>query len=887
MLASGESCTYPGTNTEFSVNSNGNGQFLFFSSGSRLNIRDTQINNTSYTLVAEKLNSGSWEIKELGAAAPLPAPPPATNNAPIFTEGVSTTRSVAENTPAGQNIGSAVSAMDADNDTLIYTLGGTDAAAFSIDKTTGQLRTKSVLDYEAQHTYRVTVTASDSSLTVSISVTINVSFGQEKPIKRRVRLIYFLPNDRPFRPEVVQKMKVEIRNVQTFFAEQMQAHGHGNKTFRIETDAQGEPIVHRVDGQYPDSRYHADVDYLKEIEQKFGLRDENVYFIVWDNSTNLIRGAGGWGGDSRNSKGEYSGSAEVTGGFGFYVAAHELGHAFGLDHDYRDNSYIMGYGTGALSACAAEFLTVHPYFNPGTPLGNTSPTIQLISSRTYPAGTKRIPIQLKVSDPDGLHQVRLNVDAALKACRGLTGKKEAIVEFNYDGVVPSQSTYTIHVSVVDTKGDSTEKSFTLSEISSYHIDTLETATTLISSLAFSPDGAILAAGIGSPANAILWDIATRTNTATLTGGYSTAFSPDGATLAVGATLWDVATQTRITTFEDKEYIDGTYSVQSVAFSPDGTTLALGASDGKVRLWDVATQTKIATLEAHTVGQGQPSVLSVAFSPDGAMLASGGWDGTAKLWDVASLTKIATLPHGGFGPAWVASVAFSPDGKKLASAQGNSIVGVVRLWDVATKREIRTLEHRFDVTSVAFSPDGTILASGERDGTVKLWDTVTGTKIVTFPHPSEVYSVAISPDGTMLASGTWDGTVELWDISSYTTATPLPASPAWNISQNLLAMLTPKETALFANYPNPFNPETWIPYQLAEPGEVTLTIYDVQGRVVRTLVLGHQPAGFYQSRSKAAHWDGRNHLGEKVATGVYFYTLKAGDYTATRKLLIRK
>ena len=102
-----------------------------------------------------------------------------------------------------------------------------------------------------------------------------------------------------------------------------------------------------------------------------------------------------------------------------------------------------------------------------------------------------------------------------------------------------------------------------------------------------------------------------------------------------------------------------------------------------------------------------------------------------------------------------------------------------------------------------------------------------------------------------------------------------------------APVLPKTTELLSNYPNPFNPETWIPYQLAKPAEVTLTIYDIRGRIVRTLRLGHQPAGFYQHRSKAAHWDGRNYLGEKVATGVYFYTLKAGDYMATRKLLIRK
>ena len=104
---------------------------------------------------------------------------------------------------------------------------------------------------------------------------------------------------------------------------------------------------------------------------------------------------------------------------------------------------------------------------------------------------------------------------------------------------------------------------------------------------------------------------------------------------------------------------------------------------------------------------------------------------------------------------------------------------------------------------------------------------------------------------------------------------------------LLLALTPKETALLPNYPNPFNPETWIPYQLADPAEVTLRIYAVDGSLVRLLSLGHKPVGIYQSRSRAAYWDGRNQIGEPVASGVYFYTFTAGDFTATRKMLIRK
>ena len=106
-------------------------------------------------------------------------------------------------------------------------------------------------------------------------------------------------------------------------------------------------------------------------------------------------------------------------------------------------------------------------------------------------------------------------------------------------------------------------------------------------------------------------------------------------------------------------------------------------------------------------------------------------------------------------------------------------------------------------------------------------------------------------------------------------------------QSLLALLIPVETALLPNYPNPFNPETWIPYQVSEPAEVTLRIYAVNGILVRTLALGQTSAGIYQSRSRAAYWDGRNDVGESVASGIYFYTLTAGDFTATRKMLIRK
>ena len=106
-------------------------------------------------------------------------------------------------------------------------------------------------------------------------------------------------------------------------------------------------------------------------------------------------------------------------------------------------------------------------------------------------------------------------------------------------------------------------------------------------------------------------------------------------------------------------------------------------------------------------------------------------------------------------------------------------------------------------------------------------------------------------------------------------------------EHLLFAKVPTETKLLRNYPNPFNPETWIPYQLAKSADVTLRIYAVDGTPIRTLALGHQPAGFYQSRSRAAYWDGRNELGTQVTSGIYFYTFTTDDFSTTGKMLVRK
>ena len=730
-------------------------------------------------------------------------------------------------------------------------------------------------------------------------VQIQEDTGIQQYEREMVRLIYFRPSDRLHRQGIDTELDTLIRGSQYFFAEQMQ--NYGRKTFAFETDATGYAKVHHVTGKFTDTYYHSDTydKVVKEVAEQFDT-SRDVFLIAIDVSSEFINdegtcgiGGGGWQShDNELWRRDFGGTAVIPASgvcINPSITAHELGHVFGLEHDFRDDAYLMAYGTQErLSHCATEWLDAHRFFNNDPTSFNDAATMDMHASNTSTPGN--LSLRFELTDTDGLHEAQLIVPAAatdpaqgtkLHSCKSLNGKNQTVAFLTTDATVPSDSEVTLQV--VDGTGNITRQTFSLkggditSNRSPVAVGTIPdqtltlggSATTLsISSYFSDPDGDVLSYR------------ATSNNTSVGTvsvSGTRITIAPRGVG---GATVTVTASDGKLSVVQHLSvHVSDTPVVTNPTDNFDdpfeGTALPNPnwQWQNEPANWDV--------------GETRENFLHIESETNRNLWVS---DASHFLYQETDADTFDVETH--FFARWDTSSGVN--GLVVKSPADNNWV-TLKFWsrDAGAKGQIQYQTRGRESGNGLTGNAGFTPTFGNTELFFRLrkqGDTYTGWYKTHEADPwieIGVTNFPLTPPLQLgvyagVAAGTGTLTVD-YEYFRSTVDTGVLASPVLHVA----AMAAPSETTLLPNYPNPFNPETWIPYQLSSPSDVTVHIYAVNGNLVRRLSLGHQTAGVYRSRSRAAYWDGKNELGELVASGIYFYTLTAGDFTATRRMLIRK
>lgn len=678
----------------------------------------------------------------------------------------------------------------------------------------------------------------------------SVSFAQDQAYI--VKLIYFLPSDRESQPDIDEKMDALIKDVQQFYATWMELYRFGGKTFRFETDAEGKAVVHHLNGKYGDAHYH-DPSWVvwEEISEQFDA-SETIYLTALDISTERIdnQWCGRGGGWSHDGRALIPASGDC---FRLKTAAHELGHAFGLLHDFREDYYLMAYGSGGrLSECAAEWLSVHRYFNTTHTNVDERSRIDMLQPIQYPSTDIRF--RFALTDSDGLHQGQFFIPTVpsdpapgikLHSCKSLSGKNSDLELITTD-VKPGPEG-NLHLRIIDLNGNFSAERFEIKEDDLMPVDE-------------DGDGIV---DIDDPVPETIEEISGNNQRGLPLTTLSAPFVVQVRDLNGDFARQGVPVKFSITAG------GGTLSTTTAITNVEGkaeTTLALGPTSG------------ISTVEA-----------------------SGTWI-QKKVTFTTEVVPPLEIPDPNLRLALITALGKSPD-EHIAAYELETLTTLTAKNTTITN--LTGLEFAVNLVTLRLTnsaiSDISILAELTKLTTLDL----EGNEISDISSLANLFG--------LVSLNLKDNSIS--DISPLEANTGLELRDAVDLKNNPLNQsslshilvlqsrgvmveflpedisgLVPEKSALLQSYPNPFNPElgsVLIPYHLSSDADIAIKIYDVKGALVRCLEIGNQTAGYYTSQSRAAKWDGQNELGEKVANGLYYYALTVADYMTVRKMILRK
>ena len=797
------------------------------------------------------------------------------NRAPVFTDGSSTTRAVTENTGTGQNIGSAIAATDADtDDTLTYTLGGADAASFSINGTNGQLKTSAALDYETKSSYSVSITVSDSKLTDTIDVTINVTNVNEAPSFATITATR----------SIAENTAADTNIGAAFTATDVDANTTLTYTLGG-TDA----ASFRIDGINGQLQTSAALDYETKISYSVTITvSDSKLTDTIDVTINIID-------VDENRAPSFAEGTSTTRAVAENTAADtNIGDPVSAtDPDNDTLTYTLG------GADAASFR-----------IDNTNGQLRTDAALDYETKPS-YSVTVSVSDGNGSSQnitVTINV-TDVNDTYPLYGRtrqvQNAIVTavpdvYNADEVTPA------HLAAI-TELDLSYKDIT--SLKSGDFSGLPALTELkLSGNSISDISAL--AGL-TTLTTLKLDYNAITDISSLRGLTSlktlylardnsiTDISPlENMTDLIKLTLGenfvkDISPVKNMTKLKEL-YLESN-SISDISPLKNMTSLKWIKLDNN-SITDISPLKNLTNLEnlylsSNSVEDISPlenltslvglylysnsvediSPLENLTNLQGLGLAFNSISDMSLLENLTSLVGLSLKgnPISDYGPLrrlqrlkaansdlFLIDIGLNnnppqfTEGNSTTRTIAENIAAGINIGEAVTATDA-------DDHTLTYSLSGTDAESfsiNSRSGQLKTKETLDYETKASYTVTVTVYDGNSGGDRITVTIGIIDAVDE-----DGRAAPSIETSP-----------IIPNRTALLTNFPNPFNPETWIPYQLANPAEVTLTIYDIRGVAVRELQLGHQPAGIYsQSEPCEFHWDGRNAFGEKVATGIYF------------------